>query len=139
MKKLIMLAIIALALISCGTSATITEIQQPKLDPETKSAILSALEEQLTEELGTPIKYESSEVIKIKKSYYLRAYSNKYATTTLLGVNDSGALFNLKVSCTSSSCAQSTTQCVPKFVGNIPTCTPCKLGTKDCKRSISSQ
>ncbi len=137
MKKLLILSIMALAMVSCGTSSTTTEIQQPTLDAETKSVILSTLEEQLTEEMGFPFKYESSEVIKIKKQYYLRARSSKYVTTTLLGINKDMALFNLGVSCTSSSCAQSTTECVPKWVGNVPTCTKCTQGTKDCKRTVS--
>jgi hypothetical protein len=138
MRKLKMLAVLAIAFASCTTNTNQSEQQTPTLDATTRNTILTELEAKLTEEKGIPIKYESSEVIQIDNNYYLRSRSDEYVTTTLLRVNEVGALVGLGVSCTSTSCAQSTTGCVPKWVGDIPTCTKCTEGTKDCSRTFTS-
>ena len=139
MRKLKMLAVLAIAVASCTTEPNQSQQQTPTLDAMTRSSILTELETNLTEEMGIPIKYESSEVIQIDNTYYLRARSDAYVTTTMLRVTELGELVGLGVSCTSSSCARSTTGCVPKWVdGTIPTCTKCTEGTKDCKRTFTS-
>ncbi|WP_340198593.1 hypothetical protein [Ascidiimonas sp. W6] len=138
MKKLKMLVVLAIAFASCTTDSNQTQ-EDLTLDATTRNAILSELETQLTIEKGVPIKYDSYEVMHIDENYYLRARSGAYVTTTLLKENAEGILVGLGVSCTSSSCAGSTTECYPKWVDGVrPTCTPCTAGTKDCKRTITS-
>lgn len=135
-----MLAVLALAFASCTNESNQPQDQTPTLDATTRSTILTELETNLTEEMGIPIKYESSEVINIEGTYYLRSRSAEYVTTTMLAVDAVGELVGIGVSCTSSSCAQSTTGCVPRFAEGevIPTCTKCTVGTKDCKRTLTS-
>ena len=135
-----MLVVLAIAVASCTTESNQSQQQTPTLDATIRSTILTELETNLTEEMGVLIEYESSEVIQIDNTYYLRSRSAAYVTTTMLRVNAVGVLVGIGVSCTSSSCAQSTTGCVPRFAEGevIPTCTKCTEGTKDCKRSLTS-
>ena len=135
-----MLAVLAIAIAVCTNETNQPQEQTPTLDALTRSTILTELETNLTEEMGIPIKYESSEVINIEGTYYLRARSAEYVTTTMLAVDAIGVLVGIGVSCTSRSCAQSTTGCIPNFAEGelIPTCTKCTEGTKDCKRTITS-
>lgn len=137
MKKLKMLLLIAIAFASCTTDSNQSQ-EKPTLNATTRNTILTELETRLSAEKGIPIEYDSFEVIQIDEDYYLRSRSDEYVTTTMLRITQSGELAGIGVSCTSSSCSNSTTECIPRWKGNIPTCTDCTAGTKDCTRTVTS-
>ncbi len=134
-----MLVVLAVVFASCTTDSEQPANQDDlTLDVAERTAILSQLETTLSAEKGITIKYETYEVFQIDENFYLRAQSGDFVTTTLLQRTPNGKLMGLGVSCTSSSCSNSTTECIPNWSNDIPTCTDCNQGTKDCTRTITS-
>ena len=112
------------------------------LDISTRIAILSELETTITAEKRIPIKYESSEVIETGGQIYLRAVSGDYITITLLARDENNKLRSGLISCTTSTCHDSKTECKPYYLDptdpDSGVCSNCSADPTDCKRTLSS-
>ncbi|MFT5892661.1 MAG: hypothetical protein ACI9Y7_002773 [Dokdonia sp.] len=124
--------LLAIVMTSCSTDSedVITQADLT-LDVTTRASILNELETALTEEKGVLIKYEDSRIIEVNDQIYLRAWSGDFVTTLLLGKDKDGTLQTRGVSCTTSACSGSATQCVPQN----GYCTSCPDG--DCTRTTT--
>lgn len=130
-QKITTLILLSIVLFSCETNDVKND--QPTLSDAEKNRIVSLLETDFSAKSDTPVKFESSKVIKIDGIYYMRSHHGEKVTTTLLKTDNNKLTFD-GISCTTVSCASSSTGCVPNKKSG---CTKCTEGTKDCTRTIS--
>jgi hypothetical protein len=134
MKNFILFVVI-LFTCSCSSDNELI-LENYTLEKSELESIETLLESTLSTQFEKSIIILESNLKKIDEVYYLVSSSGDYRTTTLLEKNEKNRILqSAGVSCTSSICSSSSSECVPKSDGK--SCTKCGIQPSNCTKTVT--